>query len=219
MKTNDTTSLRFETLLQGFKSHVDVKDDYHSLADPMLLLRMAASLTVFPGNPLDDAIAIGFAKSGLNVRDPVHWKLLLALFCIAHFGEWPKIGAPKYWIRARFEELNTHVTEIRSHHPPGFSDTAVANVLKRKRPYKETYGRFSIDYLREQIAAAKKSELEFNKLVQTHLKSMRLMHENVGVEWTNEVESREMNSFIETYRKVRGLSQSTLKEETTRSSK
>jgi hypothetical protein len=216
MTTTDTTSIRFRRLLQEIKSHVDVKHDYHGSTDPMFFLRMSTSLTVFPGNSLDDAIALGFARSGLNVRDPVHWKLLLALFCTAHFGEWPKIAAPKHWTRACLEQLGKHVTEITLRHP-AFSNSAVARVLKNNNPYKEMYGSLSIEYLRELIASVKKAELEFEELAQSYLKSARLMHESVGVEWTNEVESRQMNAFIEMDRKVRGLSQSI--QETTRSSK
>ena len=56
------------------------------LDDPIAeICRLQLSCSLVPGNPFDDAIALGFAKTGFDVRDPLQWKLLLSLFCIAHF--------------------------------------------------------------------------------------------------------------------------------------
>jgi hypothetical protein len=201
MKTNDATSLRFWKLLEEIKPGIDSAGVYKpDFTDPTQLFGIALNLTLIPGDPRDDAIALAFAKTGLNVNDPFHWKLLLTLFCVAHFADWPKVAAPKLWTRARLEQLHKHVTEIRIRHP-GLSDAAIAKILRKNRSYRETYGQHSIDYIRERIRDAKKSELEFEELVQKHVKAVQLRYESVGVKWTSELESKTKSSFIEFARK------------------
>jgi hypothetical protein len=199
----DTPSRRFWDLLEEFKRHVDVKGDDTDWTNPAEMLKLALSFSVHPGNPGDDAIATAFAKSGLNVRNPLHWKLLLTLFCLAHFGEWPKRAAERLWTSARLEKLYKHVVQIESRRSQSLAplgNTAIADILKKTK--KDTYGDFTIEYLRERIRDARQSRKEFDDLLQRHLKTMRVVYEGVGVKWTSEVEAKITNSFARTARKM-----------------
>jgi hypothetical protein len=199
----DTPSRRFWDLLEEFKRHVDVKGDDPDWTNPAELFRLALSFSVLPDIPGDNAIAIAFAKSGLNVRNPFHWKLLLTLFCLAHFDKWPKRAAPKLWTHARLDALYKSVTEIESHHPQSLarlSDGAIAKILRKNR--KEIYGQFTIDYLRERIRDARKAKKGFDELLRTHLKSMRLVYESASLNWTDEIEAKITASFTRTARKM-----------------
>jgi hypothetical protein len=198
MKTNDATSLRFWKLLEGMKPAIDLAGVYKpDSTDPtQILLATALNLTLIPGDPRDDAIALAFAKTGLNPNDPSHWKLLLALFSLAHFADWQKLAAPKLWTRSRLEQLHKHVAQIEARRP-GLSDVAIAKILRKNSPYRETYGQYSIDYIRERIRNAKESEVALEKLAQEYVKVVQLRYESVGVKWTSELGSETKNSFIE----------------------
>ncbi len=201
MKTNDATSRRFWKLVEEMKPGIDSAGAYKpDFTDPTWLFAMVINLTVIPGDPRDDAIALAFAETGLNVNDPFHWKLLLSLFCLAHFADWPKPAAPKLWTRSRLEQLHKDVTQIKVRHPE-FTDVAIAKTLTKNKPYRETYGQHSIDHIRERIRDAKKSELAFEKVVQKYVKAVQLRYESLGVKWTTELESKTKNSFIEFARK------------------
>jgi hypothetical protein len=202
--TKHDASHRFWDLLEQFKGQVDVRTDDPNWTNPYEIVRLALSHSVFPGSPLDDAIAIAFVRSGLNVRDPLHWKLLLGLFCLAHFAEWPKPAAHKLWTSARLQELDEHIAAIESRHPD-FSDVAVARTLKEGKPYSKTYGQYSINYIRELIRDAKSSKREFEELLHKHLRSTRPYYESAGIEWTCELEAKLTQSFLDTARQVSGL--------------
>jgi hypothetical protein len=198
-------STRFWYLLERCKS-LGIKTDDPDWTNPLdVILRPLLSCSVLPGNPLDDAIAIAFAKTGLNVRDPSHWKALLGLFCLAHFSEWPKPAAHKRWTAARLEQLDKDTAEIWARRPD-FSDKAVARILKEKKSYEETYGQYSISYIRERIRDARKSKQEREELLKKHLTYMRRIYETLQVEWTSELEAEVTHSFKETARKVSGAS-------------
>jgi hypothetical protein len=198
-------STRFWYLLEGYKSSGSKTDDPDWTNPIEVILRPSLSCSVFPGNPLDDAIAIAFAKTGLNVRDPFHWKALLGLFCLAHFAEWPKLAAQKRWTAARLEQLDKDTAEIWTRHPD-FSDEAVARILKEKKSYGESYGQYAISSIRERIRDARKFKQEREELLKKHLTFTRRLYETLGVEWTSELEAEVTHSLKETARKVSGAS-------------
>jgi hypothetical protein len=159
---------------------------------------MELALTLFPGNPLDDAIARGLDLTGLDSRNPSHWKLLLAVFCIAHFGEWKKHAAPKEWTRERLKKLLADTAEIESSRPPSLpklSDTALSKILSSNAPYSSTYGSFEIDSLRERIREARKYKEAFAAMLEKHLKSVQFLYEAAGLDWTPEVIAQVSMSF------------------------
>jgi len=194
-------STRFWNLVQKYKL-VAPKSDDPQWNDPVnVSLRLPLSCSVAPGNPLDDAIALAFAKTGFDVRDPLQWKILLGLFCIAHLGDWKKPAAHKVWTTARLEQLNCDAAEIRSRHPE-FRDEAVARNLRNATPYRVKYGRYSITYLRERLADARNSKQESENLLNANLASVRGLYKSFGIEWTSEIEAQARQSFTQAARKA-----------------
>ena len=80
-------STRFWNLVQKYESVAPDTGDPDWNDPSSVLLRLPLSCSIVPGNPLDDAIALAFAKTAFDVRDPLQWKILLGLFCIAHFAQ------------------------------------------------------------------------------------------------------------------------------------
>jgi hypothetical protein len=193
-----TQASLFWTLLEGLKKLIDLNASGLELDNPTNRhLALALSHSIFPGNVLDDAIALAFARTGLDARNPVHWKLLLGLFCAAHFGARSKLAAPKVWTPERLAKLYKDVDEVRSRRAR-LSDVAVARILKKNEPYSETYGQFTIDYIRERIGDAKSSRREFEETLKTYLASLRALRASFDLEWTSEIEAKYASSFIET---------------------
>jgi len=175
-------STRFWNLVQKYESVAPDTGDPDWNDPSSVLLRLPLSCSIVPGNPLDDAIALAFAKTAFDVRDPLQWKILLGLFCIAHFGSWQKPAAHKVWTPALLEKLDNDAAEIWSRHPD-FSDEAVARALKGAEPYRDAYGGYSVSYLRERLTDARKSKQESEKLLNTLLALTRNLYAICGAEW------------------------------------
>jgi hypothetical protein len=192
-------STRFWELLQQLRSIIPKSDDpeFKDLFENAPWLSFSCS--AIPGTPLDDAIILAFAKTDLNIRDPLEWKLLLGLFCIAHFGVYKKRAAPKQWTAARLHQLDFDAAEIKSRHPD-FGDEAIANILKKTKI--DVYGKYTISSIRERVAQARKSKEAFEKLLADHLIATRRLHTFFGKNWTSEIEAKVKKSFIETDRKI-----------------
>jgi hypothetical protein len=195
-------STRFRDLVKKYRRLAPAPPEDPEWKDPMSILhRLPLSCAVLPGNPLDDAIAVAFTETGFDVNEPLQWKLLLGLFCIAHFGEWKKLAAPKIWTAVLLEQLNHDAAEVRSR-LPDLSDEAIAKSRKYTERYRNTYGKYSINYLRERLADARKSHQESEKLLNTHLTSVRRLFAFMGREWTSENEAQAVRSFKSAARKV-----------------
>jgi hypothetical protein len=195
-------STRFQELLRRYKTLIPKSEDA-DLQDPLVRnLRLPLSFSVLPGNLLDDAISMAFSKTDLNIRDPLQWKLLLALFSMAHFATWPpKKGPTKRWTSARLRQLDEHAQEIRSRHPK-FSDKAVASVLVGKNPYRDVYGEYSIPSIVERLAEAKTMKRELEALLKAHLTAVRRLFIHFEVEWTSDTEAAVRQSFLDRDREV-----------------
>ena len=189
-------STRFNELVRQYKANVQNQSE-SELKDPIhLLLRASASLTLIPGSPLDNAIAVAFDKTGFNRRDPLEWKLLLGLFCLAHFAEWPKRSAPKQWTLERLDQLDQHAAEVRARRG-NLTDTAVAIALTKSTQHRSLYGKYSPNLIRERLAEAQTAKQDFEKLMQDHVAATRRLYGLFGKEWTNETETKVRRSFID----------------------
>ena len=198
-KHKDDSSERFWHLLAETKAFIPQKAA--AFEGELRILAADFALQLFVGNPLDDAIAIGFERTGLDPRDPMQWKTLLGLFCLAHFGETPKVAAPRTWDIARLQRLLTDADEIRKRHP-ALSDTAIATALKTKEIFKDVYGGFSVDTIRERIREAKKSREQFETLRKKHLEIIERVYHRVGLTWTPALARKHSASFDEMRRRV-----------------
>jgi hypothetical protein len=197
-------STRFWDLVKKYKSLATEEEDPKWNNPFEVFLRPALSVSVQPGNILDDAIALAFAKTGFSVRNPTNWKLLLGLFCVAHFAAWPKSAAPKLWTKTRLRQLDQDAAEIWSRHAD-FSDEAVARNLKTTKLYRTRYGRYSIATIRERLAEARQFKREAERLLNSHLDVVRRLYASVGFEWTSAIEAEITRSFTETERKMSAL--------------
>jgi hypothetical protein len=193
-KKHDLSS-RFWSLLERAKPHLPPVRDFDPRS-PDEITRLALGYTIFPGNPMDDAIAVAFAKMGLNVRAPEHWKLVVGIFSAALVGEWPKLAAAKFWTPARLQQLQTHASEIRSRNRSILSDKAVARILKTSQPFRDIYGQYAQATIEERIGEAKNWNRDLDELVQSHLTSIRQYYESVGLEWTDELKSKLTESYL-----------------------
>jgi hypothetical protein len=195
-KKHDASS-QFWALVAQFKGRDMIKSgDVNSSAPHEVYALRTFSQTLIPGNPIDDAIAIMFAKTGFDVRNPTHWKFLMGLLSIVHCAEWPKVAAPKLWTWARFHKLHEHIEEIQSRHPD-FGDQALARALIKSKPYQATYGKYKTTYICERIRDARKWKRDFDSSLQNYLESTRRSYETVGIAWTTELEAERTHSFID----------------------
>src|SRR5947207_1308413 len=55
------------------------------------------SLTLYHDNKFDRYVVRAFDEAGLNSRNPLHWRLLMYLFSIAHFGPKRGRGPRRFW--------------------------------------------------------------------------------------------------------------------------
>lgn len=144
------------------------------------------ALNLYPGNPLDDAITTGFARTGLDSNDPLHWKLLLGAFCLAHFSEVRKVGAPRTWTRSVLRKLLDDVEGIQSRRQAldPLTDSAIAEILITTPQFAKAYGHLGWETIRERIREARMLHLEFLELQKKYLASVELAHSAAGIDLT-----------------------------------
>jgi hypothetical protein len=181
-------STRFGELVRQYKANVQNRGESEFKDPTELFLRASACCPIIPGSPLDDAIAVAFEKTGFNRHDPLEWKLLLGLFCLAHYAQWPKRSAPKQWTLERLDQLDQHAAEVRARRG-NLSDTAVAIALTKSAQHRSLYGKYSASLIRERLGEARTAKHDFETLMQNHVAATRRLYALFGKEWTNETET------------------------------
>jgi hypothetical protein len=101
-----------------------------------------AFLTLYPANKSDAPLAKAFTKAALDPKNPFHWRLLMNLFCLAHFGRGR--GRGKEWDSTRYMKFLRDFEKVKAE-KPAFNKSEVCRLLKKRHP--GTYGKLSIHRL------------------------------------------------------------------------
>lgn len=114
-KKLDLVSEAVEEIKRAFP--VDYEKEKHALnlknPEFIALLFEAATQIDDQNRATDRAIIAAFEKAGLNISSPMDWRLLMEMFCWAHFGEKGKAGAPIGWTNEQYRNLLRDVHEMK----------------------------------------------------------------------------------------------------------
>jgi hypothetical protein len=108
--------------------------------------------------PVDRSMAIAFEAAGLDVRNALHWRLLMETFCWAHFGDKSKPGKPLYWTSERYCALLRDIHELKA---GGCKDAGAIRQLLKNRGKK--YNHVSAGRLKKALAEAR--SIHFNSVL------------------------------------------------------
>jgi hypothetical protein len=118
----------------------------------------AVARIVFTLTDEDEGIRKAFEFSGLNSRNPYHFKLLLRILADAHFQSSRPRRSSRRWTPARWARLLGDYHTIKQRYPRE-SIRRICQRLKRERPAE--YGRLSGETLRRQLRNAANASMPF----------------------------------------------------------
>jgi hypothetical protein len=168
--------------------------------DPILHGLIASSaLTLVPGNRFSAPVETAFKKAKLDPINPLSWRLLLDLFCWAHFGETKRRGAPGKWNADRYCQLLQDF-DLKKSGNPSMSDRRVCEFLGQQPQYQMKNGKpLSPDRLMKVLKKARNPEFNINLKsgVDRRIEALRRVREHWGLEWSAEHEARATRTLIE----------------------
>jgi hypothetical protein len=109
--------------------------------DPIMHELVArVALTLGSGSPFNAAIEVAFKKANLDPKNPLSWRMLLEMFCWAHFGDMKSRGAPEKWNADRYCQLLGDFDRKRSSNT-ALSDDRVCDFLGQEPQYRMKNGK------------------------------------------------------------------------------
>jgi len=72
----------------------------------------ASTLLVLQDSPYDAPLAKAFDAAGLDPVNPIHWRILISFFAMAHFGQGKGRGRPAEWDGERYSKLLQDVDRV-----------------------------------------------------------------------------------------------------------
>lgn len=157
------------------------------------------AVTLDSENPMDEQIGLAFNAAGLNHKNPWHWRILLGMFAVAHFGPKRRRGARKLWAGDSYCQLLYDVEKVKAEHSWP-SDRAACRVLaKRRVAYGEHGKQQTAETLRRAVREARDPDKNsFLALwVGENLRKMRSDHQKRNVPWTTETAAAAKQKCIE----------------------
>jgi hypothetical protein len=124
------------------------------LSDPewfWLIVEMAIHLD--REHATDRAIEAAFRAANLDPKNPLNWRVLMEMFCWAHFGKKGDAGAPRVWTDERYCELLHDVEEVKTKASVKLKDVGACKELRSR--YKEKYGNLTVERLRRALREAR----------------------------------------------------------------
>jgi hypothetical protein len=168
-------------------------EDEVNLEDPALHdLAAGAALTLGSGSPYNAAVELAFTKANLDPKNPLSWRLLLELFCWAHFGDKKTRGAPGKWTAERYCRLLRDFDRKKSSNVT-LSDYRVCEFLSRQPQYRMKNGKpLTAGRLMKVFKEAKDPKFNVNLqfLVDETIEALRKISRERGLIFEDETELR-----------------------------
>lgn len=160
-KKLDFVSEIVEQIKSQFPSDYRMEGDKLRLENPEFtaLLFEAATQLDAVNRASDRAIQVAFNKAGLNVASPLDWRLLLEMFCWAHFGERGKPGKTVVWTDEKYCRLLRDVHQAKTK----LKTNKDAAALRKIRETKFHEYPFNYDRLKKALAEAR--DLNYNTVL------------------------------------------------------
>jgi hypothetical protein len=149
--------------------------------DPELRMIFADAALTLGSHPMHDPVRRAFRQAGLDPQNPLHWRLLIELFCYAHFGSAQRAGRPP---RTDQTKLLREVADIKQRNPV-LSTNSALKTLHKKGLFKKSNGDvLSINRLGKMYRAAHRARTE--RLNETTVNSMLQYARSENLNWTEE---------------------------------
>ena len=134
--------------------HPDGERDEPDWDDPNVREILAGvALTLSPTSRSCRSIVKAFRAADLDPRNPLSWRWLLEIFCVAYFGEAER-GAPKKWDTARYCQLLEDFDRISAKNHA--SERQIWKLLCEQPKYKMSNGKLvSRSHLEKMLKKAK----------------------------------------------------------------
>jgi hypothetical protein len=151
----------------------------------------AASVLTLSDAIADKPVAAAFVASGLNPKNPIHWRMLISLFSWAHFEDRRGRGRPPEWSDRRYCRLLQDVDRMQVKHPE-FSMSSIFDNLGKKPAYKNKKGN-QLSGGRLKTAYREACDPAHNRLLATWLlkeiQRLRADYHHEGRNWSSEIEA------------------------------
>lgn len=143
-----------DLLRQRYPKQFSKNAQAFELGNPRFLLLLWEMASTFAPNDraIDRAVTTAFSASKLDIKNPLDWRLLLEVFCWAHFGEHKKAGAPVRWTDERYCALLRHVAEAKATKRVTTDKAACAAI---KKMFASAYSAISAERLRKALREAR----------------------------------------------------------------
>ena len=145
------------------------------------------ALNVSDGD-VDKPIRVAFQRAGLDVHNPLHWRLLIWMFSRAHFGARTQPGAPRFWTTERYCDLLSDIWHIKAKKP--MRDKDACRVLLKTKPYGRGQKQLTVERLRKALREARDPKLNsvLAMRVQAALQAFMARYEQDNKQWTSQIQ-------------------------------
>ncbi len=184
--SQDPASKRLLKLLERARIVRAFEEAIFSKLDDTLVhtFHSSAVLRLNEADEADTEMLSAFKVTGLDHRNPRHWRLLLKCFSEAHFGK--KKTKPVKWDAFEFCVLLKDYFDLTRNRPE-LSDLDACKLLKSDKLYKEKYGDYNIHALRKLVRQARSPKynmyLRHPEMRDLLLQQIRDDWEREGIPW------------------------------------
>jgi hypothetical protein len=156
-----------------------------NLDDPLVHATLTRSALMLDKSHQQDALILrAFEAAGLDPRNPLNWRQLLGYFAEAHFGK--KTTKPVKWDQYELMVVLKDYLEVKRNHQK-LKDSEICNLLMRKKPYSDKYGKYNFHALRKLARHARSPKynlyLRHPEMRDPLLQLVRDHFERLGMPW------------------------------------
>jgi hypothetical protein len=162
--------------------------EFHDAIRAMMRKSLIADyvLTLNLDNELDKPLAAAFAAAGLDYKNPLHWKLLLREFAIAHFVPKRGGGAPIKWTADRYCRLLAQVHQLKLNNAHLTDRGACTIICKWPEYQQKSEKRLSVERLRKALREARNPDINdiLSRSLEQNLIHARVRCQQENRSWT-----------------------------------